>query len=93
MSKLSKKPLMNLSKETKQLVNQGIFSLYALTAPQEGAEFVLYTDSKAYLLSVSGDILVQADLKARFPVKESITFTESELGIKTITFGKHNFSA
>jgi len=93
MSKESKQPLMNLSKETKQLVNQGVFSLYSLKEEKNGAKFVLYTNAQAYLLSLDGDIVEEADVKAKFPVQESVTFTEKELGVKMISFGKYNFSA
>ncbi len=91
MENKSTKPLMDLSIETKQLVNRGVFSLYTLADRlASGATFVLYTEAHSFLLADSGEIVQQLDGKTSFKVKNSVTFPE--IVTKAITFGKYNIA-
>ena len=59
MTKAAKNQLMNLSSDTKTLINQGVYSLYSLAASSApaGAKYVLYTSKRSFLLNETGKIV------------------------------------
>jgi hypothetical protein len=77
--KTAKTPLMNLPTETKELINQGIFSLYALSSTsskENNADFVLYTGMHAFLLDYSGTVVRELGSKVKFDIRQAINFPE-----------------
>lgn len=84
---------MKLSIDTKQLVNQGIFSLYLLdneVGRNENASYILYTGSQSFLLSDEGLVVKELAPKVQFKVIKAINFPEA--AGKPITHGKTNIA-
>jgi hypothetical protein len=93
MGNTSKKHLMELSTDTKQLVNQGVFSLYSLADQVSGAEqasYVLYTGSQSFLLSDDGLVVKELAPTVRFKVTKAVNFPE--VAGKPIVYGKTNIA-
>lgn len=93
MDNKSRKHLMKLSVETKQLVNQGIFSLYSLSeevSTSERASYVLYTGTQGFLLNDDGIVLKELEPTIRFKVSKAINFPE--VAGKPIIYGKLNIA-
>lgn len=93
MKNESKKHLMELSMDTKQLVNQGIFSLYSLedeVCASERASYVLYTGSQSFLLNEDGLVVKELAPTVKFKVIKAINFPEA--AVKPIVHGKTNIA-
>lgn len=82
---MDKFKLPKLGRETKMLVNAGVYALYVLQANvYPGAKFVMYTDSQddTFLLSEDGDIVNSGKL-GRYPIIEAVDFPTIRVPYRT----------
>ena len=79
MAKESNKPLVNLSSETRTLINQGIYSLYLLApnAGVSGATYILYTSKRSFLLDASGGVLGEESPTFKIPVGQAVNYIDA----------------
>jgi hypothetical protein len=91
MSHKSTNTLMNLSKETKILVNQGTFSLFSIT-PETGSkgEFLLCAQSENFILDNTGAVVTTLDDIKSVNIVSSIKFPDIQERIYSL--GKVNFA-
>lgn len=69
--------LVNLSTETRNLINDGIYSLYSVKALC-GPKYVLYASNRSFLLNESGKVLGEIQAESDVSVIKAIIYIEDD---------------